>query len=131
MLLAALALVLAADTAPAPAAKTTPLIVEVLAAPSSGAGAHAWEKELRAALALRKEEFRLAKPGEKAELSLLVDSLAKGQGDTSVLTGVLTSGKARRPFNLTYTGEIFPQAEKLARGLRKIAEQMRTAPPAK
>jgi hypothetical protein len=33
-------------------------------------------------------------------------------------------GKTSRPFNLSYPGEVAPQAEKLARNLRKYAEQM-------
>ena len=40
----------------------------------------AWAKELRAALEARKDEFRLAKPGETAELVVRIDSVGEGPG---------------------------------------------------
>ena len=131
MILATLAFVLAgAAPAQAPAARATPMSVAVDVAASSGAGAHAWEKELRAALEARKDEFRLVKPGEKAELVVRVVALTKGQGESSVMKGVLVLGSQEKPFNLSYTTEIRPQAEGLARNLRKIVEPMRATGPA-
>jgi hypothetical protein len=84
----------------------------------------AWAKELRAALDQRKDEFRPAKPGEAAELVVRIDSVAAGAGGAQVMNGALVMGKNARPFNLSYPGEPAPQAEKLARNLRKYAEQM-------
>ena len=44
------------------------------------------------------------------------------------MNGALVLGKSARPFNLSYPGEMAPQAEKLARNLRKLADQMKAAP---
>jgi len=131
MILATLAFVLAgAAPAQAPAAKAAPMSVAVDVAAGSSAGAHAWEKELRAALEARKDEFRVVKPGEKSELVVRVVALTKGQGESSVMKGALVLGSQEKAFNLTYGGEIRVQAETLARNLRNLAEQLKTAPPA-
>jgi hypothetical protein len=131
MILAPLAFVLAgAAPAQAPAAKAAPMSVAVDVAATSGAGAHAWEKELRTALEARKDEFRLVKPGDKAELVVRVVALTKGQGESSVMKGVLVLGSQEKAFNLTYGGEIHVQAEKLARNLHNLAEQLKPATPA-
>jgi hypothetical protein len=123
----ALAVILPA-TAPAAPAKVTPMTVEVRTAPKAGPGAETWAKELRAALETRKEEFRLAKPGEKAELVVRIDSVGKGRGEAQIMNGALVIGQATRPFNLSYNGASRPQAEALARNLRKYADQMKAAP---
>ena len=131
MILATLVFVLAgAEPAQAPAAKTAPMSVAVDVAAGSSAGAHAWEKELRAALEARKDEFRVVKPGGKAELVVRVVALAKGQGESSVMNGMLLVGSQGTAFNLTYSGEIRVQAENFARKLRAWAEKLKTAPPA-
>jgi hypothetical protein len=118
-----------APAPPAPAApvKVVPMTVQVESAATADAGTQAWVKELRAALGARKDEFRVVKPGEAAELVVRVDSVARGQADASVMNGALVVGKATRPFNLSYAGETAPQAEKLARNLRKLADQMKAA----
>ncbi len=121
----------AATEAQAASPKVAPMSVQVRAAAEADAGAQAWVKELRAALEERKDEFRLAKTGETAELVVRIDSLAKGQGDLRVMNGVFLMGKTSRPFNLSYPGEVAPQAEKLARNLRKYADQMKAAPGAR
>ena len=132
MILATLALVLTGAGAPqaqAPAAKGAPMSVDVQVAAKSGAGAHAWERELRTALEAHGDEFRLVKPGESAEAVVRVDTLAKGAGETSILNGALALGAREKAFNLTYSGDVRPQAEKLARNLRGLLEQLKTAPP--
>jgi len=113
---------------PAGAAKPVPMSVEVRTAAKAEAPVQAWAKELRAALDQRKDEFRRAKPGESAELVVRIDSVAPGSGGVQVLNGALVMGKSSRPFNLSYPGEVAPQAEKLARNLRKLADQMKAAP---
>jgi hypothetical protein len=117
-----------AAPAPAAAAKVVPMTVQVDTAAKADAGAQAWAKELRAALEARKDEFRLAKPGETPELVVRIDSVAKGQGDAEVMNGAIVLGKTSHPFNLSYKGEVAPQAEKLARNLRKVADQKKSAP---
>ncbi|HEX9188964.1 MAG TPA: hypothetical protein VGB87_17930 [Vicinamibacteria bacterium] len=125
-----LAALLAAQ-APAPGAaspaKVVPMTVQVQAPATADAGAQAWVRELRTALGARKEEFRLVKPGETGELLVRVDSVTRGQGDSRVLNAELVVGKTARPFNLTYPGEIAPQAEKLAAKLRSFADQLKAA----
>lgn len=133
MILATLALALAgagAPQAPAPVSKGAPMGVDVQVAAKSGAGAHAWERELRAALEARGDEFRLVKPGEPAEAVVRIETLAKGAGETSILNGALALGTREKAFNLTYGGDVRPQAEKLARNLRGLFEQLKTAPAA-
>ena len=122
----------AAAQAPAAApAKTAPMSVQVEAAAKADAGVQAWVKELRAALEARKDEFRLAKKGETTELVVRIDSVGKGQNDLQVMAGTLLVGKSSHPFNLSYPGEVAPQAETLARNLRKYADQMKAAPAAR
>jgi len=130
-MLATLALAVLLAPQPPAAAKPAPMTVEVRAAAKADAPVQAWAKELRAALDRRKDEFRPAKPGEAAELVVRIDSVAGGAGGTQVMNGALVMGKNARPFNLSYPGEPAPQAEKLARNLRKYAEQMKAAPPAR
>ena len=119
----------AAATQPSAAAatKVAPMSVQVQAAAGADAGAQVWVKELRTALETRKDEFRLPKKGEKPELVVRVDSVAKGPNDLQVMNGTLLIGKGSHPFNLSYPGEVAPQAEKLARNLRKYADQLKTA----
>jgi hypothetical protein len=124
-----LALVITAQPAAKPAAKGV-MTVQVEVAPGTAGGAQTWGKELRSALEARKDEFRLAKPGETAALVVRIDSVVPGQGGSSVMNGALVQGGQPRPFSLNYPGEIRPQAEKLARGLRKLAEQAKAGPAA-
>jgi len=114
--------------APAPApAKAAPMAVQVETAARADAGAQAWAKELRAALEARKDEFRAAKPGEATELVVRIDSVTKGAPEASVMNGALVMGKATKPFSLSYAGPSAAQAEKLARNLRRLADQMKAA----
>ena len=116
-----------ATQAPAASPKVAPMSVQVRAAAEADAGVQAWVKELRTALEARGDEFRVAKKGETAELVVRIDSMVKGQGDLWLMNGALLMGKSSRPFNLSYPGEVAPQAEKLARNLRKYADQMKAA----
>ncbi len=123
-----------ATAAQAPAAapaKNAPMSVQVEAAAKADAGVQAWVTELRRALEARKDEFRLAKKGETAELVVRIDSVGKGQNDLQVMVGTLLMGKSSHPFNLSYPGEMAPQAEILARNLRKYADQMKATPAAR
>ncbi|HSD67283.1 MAG TPA: hypothetical protein VLF95_11310 [Vicinamibacteria bacterium] len=112
--------------APAAPAKVVPMVVEVRTAPKAAAGVQAWAKELRAALDTRKEEFRAAKPGETPEFVVRIDSVGRGQGSTEVLNGAFILGHATRPFTYSFA-DVRSEAEKLARNLRKYADQMRAA----
>lgn len=133
MLLSSIAVVLA-TVAAQPAAKPASrdvMTVQVEVAPGTAAGAQAWGKELRTALEARGDEFRVVKPRETASLVVRIESIMPGpQAGSSVMNGVLVQGGQTRPFSLNYTGDIPPQAEKLARNLRKLVEQAKASPPA-
>jgi hypothetical protein len=133
----ALALVLAAQAAapaaaPAEAAKKlAPISFQVQADAKGGAAAKAWADELRKAVEARKDEFRAAKPGEKPEMVVRVDSVAPTANGGHVMNGALVVGGSPHAFNLSYVGDSAPQTERLARNLRKYAEQLKTSTPAK
>ena len=120
------ALVVALLAAPA-TAPLKPMAVQVETAAKADAGTQAWAKELRTALEARKDEFRVVKPGETAELVVRIDSVAKTATDASVMNGALAVGKTAKPFSLSYAGPSAVQAEKLARNLRRLADQMKSA----
>jgi hypothetical protein len=132
MILALLALVGAlAAQAPAPGtakpaetAKASPMAVRVDVSATGGSAVEDWAKELRAALGARKNEFKLATANEKAELVARLDSVAAGTAGNQVLKGDLVLGEAKRPFTYTFTN-VRADAEKLARGLRSVADQMK------
>ncbi len=124
----ALAALLPAQVATAPQ-KAAPMSVEVRTAPKAGADVENWAKELRAALAARMQEFRPAKPGEKAEFVVQLDSIGKRPDGTPVLNGSFSLGSAKpRPFNYGFA-DVKTEAEKLARNLRGYADQMKAAAP--
>jgi|PlaIllAssembly_1097288.scaffolds.fasta_scaffold954624_2 hypothetical protein len=114
-----------AGPAPAAPAKVVPMTVRV-ETDAKSAGTGEWAKELGAALAARKGEFRLVRPTEKADLVVRIESLGKAQDGTPVMNGVLVRGEAKRSFAYGYR-DVKVQAEALARNLRKIADQMMTA----
>ena len=55
-----------------------------------------------------------------------VDSVGKAQDGTPVLIGALLLGTTTRSFTYGFT-DVRVEAEKLARNLRKLADQMKTA----
>jgi hypothetical protein len=119
--LLALATILAAQTPGA--AKAVPMSVRV--EPGQGAqGVAEWTRELHTAVAARKDEFRVAKPGETAELVVRLDSVRPGSDGTPRLSGALLLGGVKRPFTYGFSN-VRAEAEKLARNLRKLAEQMK------
>lgn len=121
--LLALATLVAAQ-APGPA-KPVPMTVRVEAAPTAQ-GVAEWTSELSAALEAREDEFRLAKPGEKAELVVWLDSVGRAEDGTPSLKGALVLGELKRSFSYGFTS-VRAEALKLARNLRRLADQMKTA----
>jgi hypothetical protein len=121
-----LAIVAVLATQPQAAAKPTPMLVRVEASATGGKAVEDWAKELRSALAERKDEFRLATEKETAEFLVRLDSVGGGaSGAAHVLAGALVLGKATRPFNYSFT-DVRVEAEKLARNLRSVADQMKS-----
>jgi hypothetical protein len=125
MSLALLALTLAVAQAPG-AAKAAPMTVQVEASAKRAPGVAEWARELRGALDARKDEFRLAKPGEKAELVVRLDSVSSESSGASSLNGALVLGEMKRPFSYGFSN-VHAEAAKLARNLRKLADQMKAA----
>jgi hypothetical protein len=120
----------AAPPAPSKTGAALPVMsVAVEAAPTAGAAGQQWAQDLHTALETRKDEFRSPRKGEKPELVVRIDSVAAAPKGGNVMTGALVEGTLVRPFNVTYPGEVRPQAEALSRGLRRFAEQMKNAPP--
>ncbi len=119
--LLALVAVLAAQ---APAPKASPMAVRVDVSATGGSAVEDWAKELRAALGARKDEFKLATANEKPELVARLDSVAAGTAGSQVLKGELVLGEAKRPFSYSFTN-VRADAEKLARNLRSVADQMK------
>jgi hypothetical protein len=114
--------------APAAPAKAIPMTVDVRTETKADAAVQNWAKELRTALGARKQEFRLVAPGETPEFVVRLDSIGKRQDGTPVLKGAFVLGKAApRPFDYGFT-DVRTEAEKLARNLRKYADQMKSAP---
>jgi hypothetical protein len=129
MTLATLALAaLLPAQAPATPAKVVPMSVDVRTDAKADAAVQNWAKELRAAIGARKEEFRLVAKGETPEFVVRLDSIGKRPDGTPVLNGAFVLGKAvPRPFDYGFA-DVRAEAEKLARNLRKYADQMKAAP---
>lgn len=108
---------------------TEPILVHVVAEKAGDSAAREWVKELRAAIEGRKDELRLTDTKDKAELVVRVDDVQEGEGERHVMRGVLLRGERTQPFSLIYPGSPRPQAEALARNLRRYAEQLRTGAP--
>jgi hypothetical protein len=118
-----------AAQAPGPALSVMSFAFEV--GPQAGAAGQQWAQELRAALETRKQEFRPARKDERPELLVRIDSVAPAATGGSVLNAALVFGAKQEPFVVRYSTEIRPMAEKLARNLRRLAEERRgAAPPA-
>jgi hypothetical protein len=123
-LTAVLAMQAPVATQPAPASKPTPISVRVEAAPKGGPAVEEWAKELRTALGARKDEFHLAPAKDKAEFVVRLDSVAPGTAGNQVVSGALALGEVNRPFTYTFSN-VRSDAEKLARNLRSVADQMK------
>ena len=128
MILATIALAALVPLPAAAPAKVVPMTVDVRADAKADAAVQSWAKELRAALGARKEEFRLVAKGETPEFVVRLDSIGKRPDGTPVLNGAFVMGKAApRPFDYGFA-DVRAEAEKLARNLRKYADQMKAVP---
>jgi hypothetical protein len=129
-MLATLALVaLTVAQAPAEVPKAAPMAVAVETPGKPGAAEQAWASALRSSLAARKDEFRLVKPGEKAELVVRVEAIGKAADGAPAMSGALVMGATTKPFAYTFPGDTKAQTDALARNLRKYADQMKAPRP--
>jgi len=111
------------------AAPASVMSVRVETPAAAAPNAQKWGDELRTALAARSHEFRPARASEKAELVVKVDSVSAAPNGGSVMNGALVMGGQVKPFGLSYPGENPSPGRGVRRNLRKLAEQMKTAPP--
>lgn len=124
MTLTALLLAVAPAAAQATTAAPAPAMsVSVETAADATADVRRWAQELRQAVAERPQEFRAPRKGEKPELVVRIDSLARASNGENVLSAVLLAGKQSKPFTLRYGGDSRPMARKLAGHLRAYAKQ--------
>jgi hypothetical protein len=120
----------AAGTAPTatPTPVLAPLAVFVQAPTPASPEGEAWARELRTALEARKDEFRLARR-EQARLVVRIEGVDAVPDGTHILRGTFFLDKKNQGFTLGYPGEIRSQAERLARNLRRFADQMKAGAP--
>ncbi len=132
---AALATPAATMPTPAPA----PIAVLVQVPEGAGSLAEAWAEELRAAVSAGHGDLSLASTPEDAAVVVRIDEVEtgvevtpepEGEGEISVMRGVLVLGDSAREFSLNYRGEARVQAEALARNLRAFAAEGGTDQPA-
>ena len=116
----------AGSAKPATTAKVAPIAVRVDASAKGGPAVEEWAKELRTALEARKQEFHLATAKEKPDFVVRLDSVAPGSVGNQVLAGAFALGEVNRPFTYTFTN-VRSEAEKLARNLRLVADQMKAS----
>jgi hypothetical protein len=142
---AALLTVSACSSPDAPRATATPVPVSgpvavfVLVPESPEPEVAAWGQALVAAITSGQGGLVLAPTLEEAAAVVRIDAVEvgveaspepEGEGEISVMRGALVLGETARPFDLAYRGEAGPQAEALARNLRRFVTEGGTGPPA-
>jgi len=104
------------------AAEAVPIAVRVELPATPTPELREWGRELRAALGARKDEFRVVPDEAKAELVVRLDSIGPAADGTPTLNAALVRGGKVRPFSYTF-GDVKADAAKLARNLRRLADQ--------
>jgi hypothetical protein len=115
-----------------PAADATPVAVHIQVPDPAEPAVAAWAQELTAAIASGQGNLVLASTPEEAAATVRIDAVEvgaevspepDGEGEISVMRGALAVGESAREFNLVYRGDARPQAEALARNLRRFATE--------
>jgi len=121
-----------ATATPPPAASPPPVVVHIQVPEDRGPAVEAWAQALAAAIAGGHGGLALASTPEEAvavvridavETGAEVDPEPEGEGEVNVMRGALVVGESARAFNLVYRGDARPQAEALARNLRRFAAE--------
>jgi hypothetical protein len=124
-----------ATTTPAPAAPAAALesvVVHILVPKDSGPAVEAWAQALAAAINSGQGGLALATTPDEAVAVVRIDAVEtgtdvdpepEGEGEVNVMRGALVVGESARAFNLVYRGDARPQAEALARNLRRFAAE--------
>jgi hypothetical protein len=123
----------AATPAPvAPAASLPPVVVQIQVPEDPGPAVEAWAQALAAAIDAGHGGLALARTPEEAVAVVRIDAVEtgaevkpqpEGEGEVNVMRGALVVGENARAFNLVYRGDAQPQAEALARNLRRFAAE--------
>ena len=124
-----------ATSTPAPAARAaalTPVVVHVLVPEDPDPAVAAWAQALVAAINAGHGGLVLATAPDEAVALVRIDAVEEGtgvdpepegEGEVTVMRGALVVGESARAFNLVYRGDARPQAEALARNLRRFAAE--------
>lgn len=116
----------------APAAAPPPVVMHIQVPEDRSPAVESWAQALAAAIAGGHGGLALASTPQEAvavvridavETGAEVDPEPEGEGEVSVMRGALVVGESARAFNLVYRGDAQPQAEALARNLRRFAAE--------
>lgn len=103
-------------------AQAVPITVKVELPAKAGPELSGWADELRTALGARKDEFRVVPAAARADVVVRLDAIEPAAEGVSTLKAALVRDGKARPFTYTF-GDVKKDAEKLARNLRRLAEQ--------
>jgi hypothetical protein len=122
-----------ATSTPAPVAATpAPVMVYVQVADEPDPAVEAWAQDLVAAIEAGAGDLTLAPTAEEATATVRIDAVEsgveanpepEGEGEINRMKGALVVGDSAREFSLVYRGDARPQAEALARNLRRFAAE--------
>jgi hypothetical protein len=116
----------------APAANPQPVVVHIQVPEDAEPGVEAWAQALAGAINAGHGGLALAPTPEAAAAVVRIDAVEtgaevdpepEGEGEVNVMRGALVVGEGARAFNLVYRGDARPQAEALARNLRRFAAE--------
>lgn len=128
-------------TAAPPAAAAphaAPVPVFVLLPDSPSPEVEAWARELGAAIAAGHGGLVMSESAEDARVVVRIDAVETnarvnpeppGEGEVLVMRGAILDGESSRAFSLAYRGSARPQAEALARNLRRFAAEGQASAP--
>ena len=129
----------AAGAATPPLAAPAPIAVFVTLPEDPGPGVEDWARELRGAIAAGHGGLSIAESPDAALVVVRIDAVGTeagvrpeppGEGEIVVARGAIVLGETSRGFSLAYRGEARPQAEALARNLRRFAAERAADAPA-
>ena len=124
----------ATSTPPAAVPQLVPVHIVVPESPDEGISA--WAQALAEAITSGHGGLTLVQTPEEALVGVRIDAVENGteadpvpeaEGEVEVMRGALLVGEDAHEFNLAYRGDVRPEAEALARNLRKLAVQAATA----
>ncbi len=116
-----------------PAATPQPLAVHVQVPEEPEAAVEAWAQALRTAITSGQGGLTLAATPEEAGAVVLIGTVEKGaegdpalagEGEFHVMRFALVVGENARELSVVYRGEARPQADALARNLRRAAAEV-------